>query len=236
MHKLSRFKGQSSPTLFRTSIGKNDIDQPLLAELMARWRRRYEMDEPAWENVALMRSLNMAYHASLLPAGTETTFYDVGRVVSLWVSAFEILVHPGKNGRANRDKVIKMIERTCWAKAESGQLVYDPGETTKEKRTLASWLCQMLYDCRNDFLHGNHVERSKLVLPTPQRTIFEYAAPLYRIALTAFLPLTYQVAIPSADDPHAFAAWTNDPMGFMRPQKTTEEALLTATHPPASLT
>lgn len=57
------------------------------------------------------------------------------------------------------------------------------------KRTLASWLYQVLYECRNDFLHGNPVERSNLILATPQRTIFEYAAPLYRIALTAFLPL-----------------------------------------------
>lgn len=57
-----------------------------------------------WDDVALTRSLNMAYHASLLPAGTDTTFYDVGRIVSLWVSAFEILVHPGGNGQASQAK------------------------------------------------------------------------------------------------------------------------------------
>ncbi|SLN72325.1 hypothetical protein [Oceanibacterium hippocampi] len=231
-HELSRFKGQSSPALFRTSLGENDIDQPLLASLMARWRRRYEVGEPARENVALMRSLNMAYHASLLPAGTETTFYDVGRVVSLWVSAFEILVHPGGNGQANRDKVFEMIERTCWAKAGSGQLAHDTGGKTKVKRTLASWLYQMLYECRNDFLHGNPVERGNLVLPTPQRTIFEYAAPLYRIALTAFLPLTYNVPRPSAEDARALGADIIDHMDFMRPQKSAEAALLTATRPP----
>jgi hypothetical protein len=78
---------------------------------------------PRGEDVALMRSLNMAYHASLLPAGTDTTFYDVGRVVSLWVSAFEILVHPGGSGQANRDKVFEMVERTPWAIPASSQLV-----------------------------------------------------------------------------------------------------------------
>jgi hypothetical protein len=180
-----------------------------------------------------MRSLNIAYHASLLPAGTDTTFYDVGRVVSLWVSAFEILVHPGGSGQANRDKVFEMIERTPWAIPASGQLAHDTGGKTKVKRTLASWLYQVLYECRNDFLHGNPVERSNLFLATPQRTIFEYAAPLYRIALTAFLPLAHHVPMPSADDPTAFGAYIADRMDFMGPQKNAEEALLTATRPPA---
>ncbi|MBU0724535.1 MAG: hypothetical protein KJ904_04825 [Alphaproteobacteria bacterium] len=231
-HELSRFKGQSSPALFRTSLGEGDIDQPLLAALIARWRRRYEAAEPAAVDIALMRSLDMAYQASLLPAGTDATFYDVGRVVSLWVSAFEILVHPGGSGKANRDKVFEMIEQTPWAEAESSQLVHDTGGKTKVKRTLASWLYQVLYECRNDFLHGNPVERSNLVLPTPQRTIFEYAAPLYRIALTAFLSLTYDVPMPSAEDARAFGAYIADRMDFMGPQKSAEEALLTATRRP----
>ena len=86
-HDVARFKGQSSPATFRTQLGNSDVDQPLLAVLMERWQRRYEGPDPNWEDVALMRSLNMAYQATLLPAGTETTFYDVGRIVSLWVSA-----------------------------------------------------------------------------------------------------------------------------------------------------
>ena len=232
-HEVSSFRGQSSPALFRTPLSESDIDQPLLAALMARWRRRYEAAEPAWQDVALMRSLNMAYNASLLPAGTDTTFYDVGRVVSLWVSAFEILGHPGGSGQANRDKVFEMIERTRWAIPESGQLAHDTGGKTKVKRTLACWLYQMLYECRNNFLHGNPVERSNLLLEIPQRTIFEYAAPLYRIALTAFLPLAYDVPKPSAKDARAFGAYIADRMDFMGPQKNAEEALLTATRRPA---
>jgi hypothetical protein len=233
VHEASRFKGQSSPALFRTPLGEGDIDQPLLTALMARWRQRYEVAEPAWEDVALMRSLNMAYHASLLPAGTDTTFYDVGRVVSLWISAFEILMHPGGAGRANLDKVFEIIERTRWAIPASGQLAHDTGGRIKVKRSLASWLYQVLYECRNDFLHGNPVERSNLVLSAPQRTIFEYAAPLYRIALTAFLPLIDPAPMPSTDDSDAFGAYIVKHSDFMRPQKNAEEALLTATRPPA---
>ena len=57
--------------------------------------------------------------------------------------------------------------------------------------------------------------------------------PLYRIALTAFLPLTYAAPMPSADDPKAFGAYIAHHMDFMGPQKNAEEALLTATRPPA---
>ncbi len=231
-HEVGRFKGQSSPAVFRTRLGDSDVDLPLLAALMERWRRRYEASDPSWEDIALMRSLNMAYQASLLPAGTDTTFYDVGRIVSLWVSAFEILVHPGGTGQANRDKVLDLIERTAWETPASGRLAHVTGGKTKVKRTLASWLYQVLYECRNDFLHGNPVERRNLVLETPQRSIFEYAAPLYRIAPTSFLSLTFPREMPSAEDADAFGAYIADHISFTDPQKDAEEALLTATRPP----
>lgn len=231
-HQVANFRGQSSPALFRTSLSTNDIDGPLLTALITRWRRRYEALEPSWADVALMRSINMAYHASLLPAGTETTFYDIGRIVSLWVSAFEILVHPGGSDQANREKVFGLIESTPWTIPASGQLIYDTGGKTKVKRTLASWLVQMLYDCRNNFLHGNPVERSMLVVPMSQRTIFEYAAPLYRIALTAFLPLEFEEPMPASTDSRGLGAYISGRMAFMDPQKNAEKALLTATRSP----
>ena len=233
-HEVAKFRGQSSPTLFRTPLAAGDIDQPLLVALMQRWRRRYEAADPAWADIALFRSLNMAYHASLLPAATDTTFYDVGRIVSLWVSAFEILVHPGGNGQANRDKVFELIEKTPWAIPASGALVHDTGSKTKVKRTLASWLYQVLYECRNSFLHGNPVERDNLILPVSQRTVFEYAAPLYRLALTAFLPLAQDKSIPPVTDAEAFGAHIAEHVEFMDPQKRMEEAILTAAQPPAA--
>jgi hypothetical protein len=228
-HEVTKFRGQSSPAIFRNSLNPTDLDQPLLVALLERWQRRYEAVDPAWSDIALFRSLNMAYHASLLPAASDATFYDVGRLVSLWVSAFEILVHPGGNGQANCDKVFELIEKTLWELQATADLAYDTGGKKKVKRTLASWLYQALYWCRNNFLHGNPVEHANLILPVSGRTVFEYAAPLYRIALTAFLPLTYGKAMPPSSDARAFGAYIADRMEFMGPQRRTEEAMLTAT-------
>ncbi len=102
------------------------------------------------------------------------------------------------------------------------------------KRTLASWLYQALYECRNSFLHGNPVERADLILPVSQRTVFEYAAPLYRLALTAFLPLAQDKPIPPVTDAEAFGARIAEHVDFMDPQKHMEEAILTAAQPPAA--
>jgi len=236
IREVAKFKGQSSPTVFRTSLDTGDIDQPLLAVLMQRWRQRYNSVEPVWEDIALFRSLNMAYHASLLPAATDSTFYDVGRIVSLWVSAFEILVHPGGSGQANRDKVFELIERTNWAIPASGACTHDTGGKIKVKRTLASWLYQALCNCRNDFLHGNPVEQADLILTIPQRPVLEYAAPLYRVALTAFLPLNYDKPPPPFSPIEPYAEYRAKRTSFLDPQKRIESAILMATMPPTPST
>jgi hypothetical protein len=91
---VNTFRGQSSPELPHARLMASDIDDVLLTELLKRWRNRYTRRNPRRSEVALFRSLNMANQASLLPAGVDATFYDVGRSIALWVSAFEILAHP----------------------------------------------------------------------------------------------------------------------------------------------
>ena len=174
----------------------------------------------------------MAYHASLMPAGTDPTLYDVGRLISLWVSAFEILVHPGGNDQVNCDKVVDQIEKTEWNLDAMKDLAYgvqDHESNTVKKRTLASWLYKGLYECRNKFLHGNPVDHDDLRPQGAKRTVFEYAAPLYRLALTTFLPLTFDVAKPAESDSYAdWGDYIDHRMTFFESQKTAEEAILTA--------
>jgi hypothetical protein len=173
----------------------------------------------------------MAYHASQMPAGGDTTFYDVGRLISLWVSAFEILVHPGDDGYANRNAVFGLLERVIWARPGCAALAHDTGGRQKVKRTLASWLYQSLYDRRNDFLHGNPVSRDTLFLPASGRNLFLYAAPLYRLALTAYLDLRPASPLPDPSDAASTGAAVTARMKFLEPQRTIEEATETALRP-----
>ena len=99
LHEVTAFKGQSSSEISVMTLTEYDVDEPLLTALLDRWRRRYAGRRPQWPDRALFRSLNMANQASQLPAGVDTTFYDVGRLIALWVSAFEILAHPGRGNR-----------------------------------------------------------------------------------------------------------------------------------------
>ena len=78
---------------------ERDIDFPLARELLNRWIVRFSEDAVEWKDKALFRSLNMANEAGRIPALTAATFYDVGRSLALWVSAYEILAHPGGTGR-----------------------------------------------------------------------------------------------------------------------------------------
>jgi len=105
IHGLSSFKGQSSPELSQQSLTRHECDRPLLDALQRRWVAAWSGGEKAWSDIALFRSLNMAYWASAMPAGSEAaTFYDVGRSIALWVSAFEILSHPGHNDTTSLKK------------------------------------------------------------------------------------------------------------------------------------
>lgn len=225
VHDVMRFNGQTSPAMGSMRMDHASLDNALLTELIGRWRKRYESANPSLPDLALFRSLNMAYHASMLPAGTDTTFYDVGRLIALWVSAFEILIHPGGNGQANRDKVFDLIEHAPWQLPASGDRNYETGGK-KQKRTAASWLYQQLYEQRCAFLHGNPVRPEDLLLPISRRIAFQFAAPLFRMALTSFLPLTYTRKAPPISDAKAFGAYVADRMSFNEPQREIEEALL----------
>jgi len=96
LHEVEKFRGQSSPELFRVKLDTSSIDKPLLRELLARWHRGFGSDEPDWPELALFRSLNMAHHASLMPAASDLRVYDVGRIISLWDRQAHIgfMAHP----------------------------------------------------------------------------------------------------------------------------------------------
>ena len=230
VHEVAAFKGQSSPEIPARVLSSADIDAPLLSALLARWHRRYTSRKPAWADRALFRSLNMANQAALLPAGSDTTFYDVGRSIALWVSAFEIVAHPGDRN-SNLWSVYDLFDGVEWQYRLSKVRLYKAYEAGRKgmgNRPVACWLYGEIYKARNEFLHGNPVTPGRLTVKAAGRSLFQYAAPLYRMALTGFLPLRWIESFPPLDDAEALGKGIADRMQFGSYQKTIEKALLTS--------
>ena len=222
IHELVKFFGQSFPEQPRVSITRSDIDQPLVAELLNRWFVRFASGTPEWKDRALFRSLNMANEAARIPASTATVFYDVGRSLALWVSAYEILVHPGGKGRSGSAAVCAMLERVKWHRKKLTESTYVIGRKS-EKKPLATWICKRIYDLRNDFLHGNEVRPSDLTLNN--QPIIDFAGCLYRLVLTAFLDIEVH---PPLEDADSDSQYFRSRMGVHRFQLRYEDALLKA--------
>jgi hypothetical protein len=170
----------------------------------------------------------MANEAARNPALVAATFYDVGRTLALWVSAFEILTHPGGAGQANFTTVADVIEKVKWLDPELGAAAHSVfvGKQAAQ-RPLATWVYKKIYDLRNDYLHGNDVAGPSLML-NDKKAVIDFAACLYRLALTGFLGLDFSEPMPPSDDAEAMDKFISRRIDFHEPQKLLEAAILTA--------
>jgi hypothetical protein len=205
IHVVEAFHGQASPDLPVMQI--DDLDTPLLEALFACWKRHYLGTRRRWKDRALFRSLNMAVQAASLPAGVGTTIFDLGRSISLWVSAFEIVSHP-RVKKAGLFTVYPLLERVTYCDRKVGRRRYaayipewnkrnNKKQQVKEpRRSLPCWIYGKLYQARNDFLHGNRVSVKALSPKGTQNGLFWLAPSLYRLALTGFLKLSVDHNLP----------------------------------------
>ena len=79
-HDVDCFTGQSAPEVSLAEVSPNDLDRPLFAALLKRWRYAYGGQELSWDDAKLMRSLNMAFHASQPPGDQGVTVFQRDRV------------------------------------------------------------------------------------------------------------------------------------------------------------
>ena len=226
LHVLEEFEGQSFPEQSQTSVMEHNIDFPLATELLNRWIVRFSENSVAWKDKALFRSLNMANEAARIPALTAASFYDVGRSLALWVSAYEILAHPGGMGQSNFTTVSATLESVKWQDAKLSTATHPIPAKVAQQKQLATWICKKIYDLRNDFLHGNDVEASALALNG--KVIIDFAACLYRLSLTGFLDLHFNVAMPPCEDAEGLRTFANQRRRFNKFQTAYEDALLKA--------
>lgn len=231
IHKPESIAGQSSPELSVQPLRRSRFDEPLLRELIKRLQDRFGTSSPRWNEVALFRSLNMAYHAAQMPAGADAMLHDYGRLIGLWVAAFEILVHPGKGEKSDRDKVFRMLNRVDFVNRSMSHRRYKLHPKRAKRENISCWIYNQIHSCRNDFMHGNKVDEASLKLACSRRPILSYAPILYRLALTAFLNMQFDQPAPVDASGEAFANWHAERWEFYRPQKNLEEAVLLSRTP-----
>ena len=225
LHALNQFHGQTFAEQIQMTVMETDIDMPLATLLLSRWVSRFAGAGVAWEDKALFHSLNMANEASQIPALTASTFYDVGRSLAHWVSAYEIMVHP-ESGISNKTKVAVELEKVQWLDQRLAALNHPgPGNPPQQKQ-LGTWLCHKIYGLRDDFLHGNDVDGPALLLNG--KPVIDFAGCLYRMVLTGFFDLHFKEQLPLGADADAIGKFTAARMRFNAPQRLYEEALLTA--------
>lgn len=228
LHRLEHLKPQGSPAVSRRDFRASDCDEPLLNAFFDAWELRFSAGVDEVRERRLFRSLDMARSALQMPGGPDATILHIGRAVSLWVSAFEILAH---DGRSSPKKVVALISK---AKLHSERLAKPEWEVRFKdevaKVGLSGALYMKLNRARNDFLHGNDIPDDALHFVEGGRNILNYCAPLYRIALTAYLGLEFLKPMPDMhSDMEGAANWLSERMDFQSPQKAVELALLTAT-------
>jgi hypothetical protein len=226
-HHIQEFRPQVAPAIPNRFLNSGHLDLPLLEALTARWERCFANGEERVDDRRLFRALDMARAASKMPGGRDASEHDMGRAVALWVSAFEILAHDGV--RSSFKQVLLLLGRVEWLR---------PAMKTRDRRAtvgknvfetnLAGEIYGHLYRVRNDFLHGNRVDRDTAKLEKCQRSVLFFAAPLFRLALTAYLDLRGSEGTGPITNDEQFAAQVVDGLFFRQPQRLMEDAILKA--------
>lgn len=231
IHVPSKFSGQSSPDIFAHDLHPQDIDETLFEVLLKHWERRYFKPKPSHADIALFRSLNMANMACQTPGVVDTTMYDIGRIVALWVSAFEILVHPGPGKKVHLTTVYDLFDNIKFQDKNIGKkryMAWMPKLRKKTRGNLPRFVYGQLYEARNAFLHGNEVSHAILRPKNSKSLLFHLAPPLYRLALTSVLQIRRTDPIPPMSDAKAFGKYISEDMDYYEGQHMVERAILRA--------
>ena len=226
MHEVRHLQPQSTAALGKRDLPNSHIDHPMLCAILEHWERCFATGNETVKDRRLFRALEMARAASKMPGGVDATEHHAGRAAALWVSAFEILAHDGR--WADFRRVLSLLSELHWLrpklKAQDREVIY---HSRPIQTNLAGVIYDRLYGARNAFLHGNEVSVGTLKLGSGQQAQW-FAAPLFRLALTAFLDLRFpETLADNANDQdrgHHIARMRE----FKRQQKLSEDAILIA--------
>ncbi|QDP22643.1 hypothetical protein [Bradyrhizobium cosmicum] len=226
LHDTKLLKAQTTPGISPEVIRSNEIDDPLLRALLARWEIRFTAEKPEWNDLKLFRAINMANVAGALPSQGDFTPYDEGRALALWASAFEILAHPG-DGQSGHLQVYDLLDRADW-KSPACQDARHPAMAptgVRRPRILACAIYSRIHTARNNYLHGNPVSAVQLIIEPYKRYLLDYAPILFRMALAASLDLRFKEAAPNGANEKAIKDYKDREFAFGYSQRTMEAAL-----------
>jgi hypothetical protein len=191
---VEEFYGQTTPGLPVSNWDRLDYDEMLAKTLLAEWQRRFSNPDASWRSLALFRSLTMAHAAAQIPGVIGVTNHALGRNIGLWVSAFEILVHP-EIDESGVKRVYALLDQVDWRTQACKDKTYFCYEGRSKKkgqpRNLACWIYGEVNHARIDYLHGNPLKPDRLSVQPYSKNLFNYVPSLYRLLLTAFLGLNY---------------------------------------------
>jgi hypothetical protein len=195
MDEYKEFRGQSTAGLPTSRWDGLEYDETLIKALLGEWPRRFSRLDASWRSLALFRSLNMANAAAQVPGFVDVTYQALGRSVALWISAFEILTHPGQRDGGLKE-VYSVFENINWCTDACRERLYFCYEgrgkkSNGPKRNLACWIYGELCHARHDYLHGNPIRNDRLVVKSSGRNLFSFTHSLYRLLLTGFLGIDY---------------------------------------------
>lgn len=163
-------------------------DKAICDALITIWYQRFiKPGRNSFNSRQIFRSIEVAYHALSVPIKNQTTIFDLGVTFILWVSAFEILLHP-KKGDVGPKKVITDLGTVHWGNKELNAKRYVV-KIMKKRVNLCQKLYNEIYMNRNDFIHGNKISSRKLHAFGNKNLqhLWVFAPIIYRTALILYL-------------------------------------------------
>ena len=185
----AEFQGQCSPEIAASHSATRFYDSTLFDALSKQWVNYYiEHKRKEWKSRALFRSLEMAFRAAVLPFRNQGTIHDYGANIALWISAFEILTHPG-NEYVNLKKTLDFLGDINFKTKKLNHKRYNGPKN--ERLNLVQKTYFEMHIARNKFLHGNPVNTSDLFPGRKPKCnpLIVLAPVLFKCALYHFLGL-----------------------------------------------
>ncbi len=202
---------------------------------MRKWTECFVSRHSSADDRRLFRSLQMAFEAARLPSKYYTSDLDLGRQVSLWVSAHEILI----NDDESQSLASKVRRKLACFQAITPALNKKSYRHKLGGKYVAHTLAQKAYSClndaRNDYLHGNRVTPSALRPRGYNASVFQVAPPLFRLLLEVRLFGGAQIQtsqVFALEDLNVMAAEIDRRSEFNSVRETLEQPILAFRHQP----